>query len=282
MIAHKPLPQKRIPPRTQSRTRAMTIGIGMLCNGGVVIAADTQVVYSDGSTSQMCKVRTASLQHAAFAAAFASSDVPATETLLSDIFDDLRKSTITSLSECEMCVRTQMVKWDSSHPHGAPDTEFILGAAMQGESALYHCRPPNSMNRKEYIAVGQGAAIVDPIRSIFFLDCKGPKTTLRQVAYLMFRAKNDYASACGGLTNGIFLKHSPPSIFEISTSSMLISERSGFPIDGALKETMAALIDGELPDLQNSRNADRAKQTWGFLTNTREVIEDDGTVRKLP
>ena len=101
-----------------------------------------------------------------------------------------------------------MVKWSTSHPHGQPATEFILGIAIAGTHCLYHCEPPSSMNRKEYIAIGQGAAIVNPIRSILFRQGSGPRTTLKEIAYLMFRAKNDYASVCGGLTNAIFLRAS--------------------------------------------------------------------------
>lgn len=277
----KPLPTRF----TQKRLggKPMTIGIGMLCAGGAIIAADTRAVYSDGSTSHIRKVTIAQSDDAAFVAAFASSDVPSTETLLSDIFSKLKQHRVTTLRACEESVRSQMLKWDAAHPHGAPDTEFIFGAALLEGHALYHCRPPNSMNPKPYIAIGQGAAIVDPLHSILFRDQKGPRTTLRQMAYLMFRAKTDYGSACGGKTNAIFLKSDPPSAFEIGTASMAIAELSGTHIDAALRETTGSLFSGALPtETKAINNAAQSLKSKGFLTNARQVIEEDGTIRQLP
>jgi hypothetical protein len=266
----------------ERKAKAMTIGIGMLCEGGAVIASDTRAVYSDGSTSNIRKIRTAISQNAAYVAAFASGDVPATETLLSDIFSDLRQRNRTTLAECEDTVRFQMAKWDASHPHGAPDTEFLFAVALPNEHALYHCRPPNSMNQKSYFAIGQGAAITDPIRNIFFQSRKGPKTTLRQIAYLMYRAKNDYGSACGGLTNAVFIKSGSPSAFEITSSSMSMAEHSSVWIDGALRETLASIFSGALPT--ETRIISDAVGYWKgkvFLTDARQVIEDEGSIRQL-
>ena len=260
----------------------MTIGIGMLCEGGAVIAADTRAVYSDGSTSNIRKIRTATSSNAAYAAAFASEDVSATETLLSDIFSDLKQNSTTILAECENTVRAQMIKWDASHPHGAPGTEFIFAATLPTEYALYHCKPPNSMNRKTYFAVGQGAAITDPIRNIFFRGRRGPRTTLQEVAYLMFRAKTDYGSACGGNTIAVFLKSSPPSVHEISVHSMSVAERSSAWIDDALQDTMGALLSGALPaSTKNIEFAAESCRMCGFVTNGRQAIEEDGSIRQL-
>jgi hypothetical protein len=271
-----PVPRHR---PVKKRVR-MTIGIGMLCAGGMIIAADTRGTYTDGATNQVRKVRIAMSADAAVVAAFASSDVPSAETLLSDIFSDLKRDCIASLSDCEITVRAQMIKWEASHPHGAPETEFILGVALLGEQALYRCHPPTSMNRKAYIAIGQGAVIVDPICNIFFRERTGPKTTLRQIAYLMFRAKNDYGSTCGGLTNAVFLKSSPPSAFEVSIHSMSSAERSSVLLDKALRKTMGFLLSGSLPP--SVEDMERACWPRGFLTDGRRVIEDDGSIRELP
>lgn len=283
----------RTAPRTSIRVRReqpvltkrprMTVGIGMLCEGGAIIAADTRTVYSDGATSQMRKIRTATSQDAVYITAFSSEDVPATETLLSDIFHDLQHLNITALTECEDVVRAQMARWVAAHPNGAPTTEFLFAAALLNEHALYHCQPPNSMNRKSYFAIGQGAAITDPIRKIFFRNERGPRRTLWRIAYMMFRAKTDYGSACGGLTNAAFLKWQPPTLFEISSLSMSLAEQAGASIDMALEETMDSVLSGTIPiPREQVESAIESCQFRGFVTNNRQVIEEDGSVRQLP
>lgn len=271
--------QKR-PERAEAKGLKMTIGIGMLCEGGIVIAADTRTVCTDGSTAHMRKIQMAALPDSVFVAAFSSENVPATETLLSDIFSELKAHSVTSLSECEDVVRAQMVRWDASHPHGSPYTEFVFGAVLAAEHGLYYCQPPNSMNRKAYKAVGQGAAIVDPIYHILFRERKGPKTTLQQIAYLMFRAKQDYGSACGGLTNAVFLKSSPPGAYEVSIHHMSAAERSSVWLDVALQKMTDSLLSGS--PFPSAESMGSGRLTWGFVTDKRQTIEDDGSIRELP
>jgi len=257
----------------------------MLCDGGIVVAADTRTVYADGSTAHMRKIKVASSADAAFVAAFASSDVPSTETLLTDIFSDLNSEARTSLPKCEEAVRAQMAKWDASHPHGAPDTEFIFAAALPNDHALYHCRPPNAMNRKAYIAIGQGAAIVDPIRNILFKEKRGPRTTLKEIAYLMYRAKNDYGSACGGETFAAFLRATPPAAIEVKYMSL--AEKASVRIDEAMRRVLGAIFSDSKESQDSLTQAvDDGNYVYRkmikFLTHSREEIADDGSIHPLP
>src|ERR1039458_5000910 len=265
----------------------MTIGIGMVCKGGLVIAADTRSVCVDGSTAHMRKLRIKTSTNSAIVATFAASDVRSTETLLGDIFRDLDSTAFCSLEECEGVVRSQMVKWSASHPHGAPETEFILGVAVAGAHCLYHCQPPNAMTRKGYIAIGQGGAIVDPFRAILFVDRHGPKTTLLEIAYLMRRAQTEYGSGGGGLANAVVLRAKPLAAFEVRSVSMARAEGWSVNCDIAMRAVSGALISGskESQDCVMKVVGDgiRHSQILRFmLTDSREEIEDDGSIRPLP
>jgi len=197
MISPKPLPRRF---QVDKKTTPMTIGIGMLCAQGAVIAADTRISRPDGSTDSARKVRIEKSANGVFVVAYASDDANAAKTLLDDLMGDLVQSDPSTLREVEGLVRPQMAKWAAAYPYGVPNTELILGASVsapwvperqnRGGLGLYFYQPPNTMNRKHflesdpstYIGIGQGSSIADPLYKSLFGSMTGPKTCLKQIA----------------------------------------------------------------------------------------------------
>ena len=156
----------------------MTIAIGTLCSDGLIVAADTRVVMSDGATSEGIKVHTGVSAACSFVIANATDDGNAANTLIPDIINELKEEEdLHSLTGVEANMRGTMAKWTSQHPHGAPAVQLIMGVYVNhpsnpvepkngGGLALYFCEPPNTMvhkgefdNSRGYIAIGAGSVV---------------------------------------------------------------------------------------------------------------------------
>src|SRR5579863_285352 len=147
-IAPKPLHRPaKLPARKPNR---MTIAIGMLCEGGLAIAADTQATNADGTTYDRAKVKVQKTAKGLFAAAFSGEDLNATEMLINDFLIDLNLLDPQSIFGVEDAIRNRMLQWSAIFQ--AKDerlyTGFVLGARVAGNSvnpsklALYFCEPP--------------------------------------------------------------------------------------------------------------------------------------------
>jgi hypothetical protein len=285
----------------------MTIAIGMLCSQGAVIAADSRTTGSDSLTHDERKIRVENSSSGVFVTAFSASDANAARMLLNDTFDELLQSDLRTLKEIEETVRPVMAKWAASYPHGNPQVEFILGAALTtswtperntcGGIGLYHCEPPASMTKKHYletlpstyVAIGEGASITDPIyRSTFGGGIDTPTMSLKRIAYLMYRAKRDFASVCGGRTNAVFLRENPPAGFEILPSYLDQAERMGPNLDMIFELTSRAVFapskqSAEERTAHLSRTIDFVTgwRKLRFLTQFNQEIGDDGIVRQF-
>ncbi len=240
----------------------MTIAIGRLCTEGLIIAADTRVVMSDGATSDAVKVHTDISPTGQFVIANATGDGNAANTLIPDILDELKRDDPQTLGAVETNVRATMARWVSQHPHGAPSIQMIFGAYVDrvvspdrrsgGGIGLYFCEPPNTMVKKEvvddsrgYIAVGLGASITDPIFRLLFFAPDSFRTTLLQISYLMYHAKKDMASGCGGYTNAVFLKYGHRFPVWIDRACMTIAEQTGDYLDIYLRQTAWSVVAAE-------------------------------------
>lgn len=201
----------------------MTIAIGMLCDEGLIIAADTMAALTDGTTRQAVKIHEAFTDSFACVIANAAADGNAVNTLVPDILADLRKKNLSCFADAEKSIRNSMFQWADQFRQGNPDTQLIIGISiirpsvpdvrLGGGIRLYYGEPPNTMLPVElndastgYVGAGMGASITDPIfRTLFGMEVS-VNVALRQTAYLMYRAKKDAASSCGGETHAVVLK----------------------------------------------------------------------------
>jgi len=202
-------------------------------------------------------------QTCSFVIANATEDGNAANTLIPDIIGELEQDDPQNLFDAEINVRATMARWVSQHPHGAPPVQLILGIHVDrpqfpggrngGGIELYFCEPPNTMVRKTalddcrgYVAVGAGSVVTDPLYRALFGGPASTRARLLQISYLMYRAKKDMASACGGKTNAVILrcKHEYP--IWVSNLQMDLAEMHGEHFDQVLGQSAWAMI-GDFP-----------------------------------
>src|ERR1035437_11022378 len=92
----------------------MTIAIGALCQDGLIVAADTRIVCSDGSTYDACKVSEAVTNHGAFVIANSADDGNAATTLVSQIMADFKSIDPKTLMEAEDTVINRMTVFSAA------------------------------------------------------------------------------------------------------------------------------------------------------------------------
>ena len=90
MIFSKPLTPLHKLDRPARKPKRMTIGIGMYCEEGLIVAADTQLAMTDGSTRMGKKVHQAIADSGVYVTANATEDGNAANTLIPDILTDLQ------------------------------------------------------------------------------------------------------------------------------------------------------------------------------------------------
>jgi hypothetical protein len=272
----------------------MTIVIGMLCQGGVVIAADTQMTWPDGTTYDATKIQSAAFATGALAVAYTCLNANAAESLVRDLTLDVTMTSPKSLFGLEEIIKDRMAQWSKAYtvPNDRPDVALIVGARVNGENGgefgLYLCEPPGTVVRKTaensqgYVATGAGQIVTDPMfRTLFGLPV-APRVCLAQVSYLMHRAKKDCRGACGGETDAVLLSadHSEP--LWIQRPLMKMAEfRSGF-LDKALAHVASKVLSRHGFD-DESRFAElfdpkAANKLFGssplFIARTGEVIRE--------
>jgi hypothetical protein len=289
-------------PFLRKGVRHMTIAIGMLCGHGAVIAADTKMVHGDGTTHTARKVRIERSANGAFVVAFAAADVNAVRTLLDDIFEELLAIDPATLREVEDVVRPQMAKWAAAYTHNLPEIELILAASvrapwaperhLRGGIGLYFCQPPNTMLLKHYppdpstyIGIGGGASVTDPIFKTLFGSMANPRACLKQVAYMMYRAKIDHGQFCGGATNAVFIQEGGAAVLEILPVYMHIAEGYGNLFDSVLNTASMGLLSPSLESALKFRDLVGSYletmdgyRSIRFLNQFRQEIGDEGII----
>jgi hypothetical protein len=291
----KPLPTK-IPWRQKGK-RPLTIAIGMLCAEGAIIAADTRIVMTDGTTREGTKISQVIAKTGVYVIANATSDGNAANTLIPDLLTDLQKDDPKSFAQAEKVMRRSMTEWAKQYPHGIPSIEIILAVNINREQQsdirsgggirLYHCEPPNTMvpidrnnSSAGYIAIGGGASITDPIfRTLFSTLCTA-NGGLQQIAYLMYRAKKDAASICGGSTEALLLKSEFGEPLWVESVHMETAEMYGEIFDFCLHMTACGVLAesdeaaeklGDILKL-NFTNHGRLFRSHRFLTDFGEDV----------
>jgi 20S proteasome alpha/beta subunit len=189
----------------------MTIAIGTEFDGGAIVCADTKVSASDGATTDASKVFLAITRtRRMYVLADSAEDAYAARMLAGEI------SNAISLAEkpfrIEEIVKRVMGPWyNGYHYVHPPQIQFLLAFTQQGweRAMLYFCEPPNTVSYGSPIAIGKGSRAVDPALDILTPIGKeklDAKSALVKLAYLMYLAKRDEGTACGGETYAIVIK----------------------------------------------------------------------------
>jgi hypothetical protein len=185
----------------------MTIGIGALYSNGVIVAADSKVVFSDGSTDTDAKLSLSmSPERAMLAIANAAEDGHAAKTAASKIgsaFIDANREE----KSPEILLGNAMGRWYRSYGNSqAPVLEFLVGKVIVDEWAgLYYLQPPSTILVKAPMAIGRGARPVEPLLDLISNEKNSLKPQLLLIAYLMHLAKEQEGSACGGQTTALVI-----------------------------------------------------------------------------
>ena len=231
----------------------MTIAIGMVFGGGIIVAADTNEVLSDGSKRQAQKVRIASTDTACLAIAHATEDGNAAKTLVTHLIADIEGNAVRSWAFLESLLSDRMTQWAGAF-YKPPSVQLVVGGRINGSGmALYFCEPPNSvvLQVSGYLGIGSGASVTDPLCKLLFPSLVAPaRARLTQLAYLMHRAKEDSA-LCGGKTTAAIV----PSDIKIGpgwvlTGSMEKAEENSKAFDFLLQSTAGAATASDEENLQ--------------------------------
>lgn len=221
----------------------MTIALGVICRDGLIIAADTRFATTEGfMQDDGCKVTAFLTPSGVFVTAYTSESGTAGETLVNEITADLKEHDPCSWNAVEQWLKASMVRWYSEYRE-EPKTQVIIGAFVNRETALYFCQPPNTVNRNStgYLGIGVGASVTDPLFRTLFGSLVSPHVCLREISYLMHRAKKENAF-CGGHTDAVFLKKEYSKPLLIERRDMAQAEAFGSRVDTALAKTATAVV----------------------------------------
>lgn len=286
MIAVKPSIPPRKTERPARKPKRMTIAIGMLCQGGVVVAADMQMTRPDGSTYDASKIQTATTSNCALAIAYTCVNMNAAESLVRDLISDVKMASPQSLFGLEEVIKNRIGEWSKIYTiqDDRPDVGLIIGARVNGEIGLYVCEPPGTVvqktfeNSNGYAAEGAGTIITDPLFRTLFGSLVSPRVCLGQMSYLMYRAKKDCHGACGGGTDAVLItkEHSEP--LWIERPLLKQAEFRGRFLDETLAKVASAVLSRrKLDDISGFAGIFDIYQNQLanlFRARTGEVIRD--------
>jgi 20S proteasome alpha/beta subunit len=233
----------------------VTIAIGTRFTGGVIVCADSKVVASDGATTDQSKVSLSlTATKRIFGIADAAEDGNAAKMLAGEIMNAVCDSQ--SPYKLAPDVTSVMASWYNSYGvTQPPQLQFILGAVVIGHEGgnVYLCEPPATvLNTIGPVAIGRGARAVEPLLSVLTGVGGSPfalKPTLLRLAYLMYRAKKDEGSACGGNTHAIVISVKGGFAF-IEHEEMKKAEEIAADIDTLLRDAYQKIMGAEKPEIQ--------------------------------
>src|SRR5713226_288735 len=94
--------------RLSGKRKAMTIALGLLCEGGAIVAADTKVVDTNGTITHAYKVFHFVGKNAAFAIANASNDAYAALAMIRKIQATLQGTAFKNWQDVEEVIAYEM------------------------------------------------------------------------------------------------------------------------------------------------------------------------------
>jgi hypothetical protein len=224
----------------------MTIAIGTRYDDGAIVCADTKVVSTDGSTSTGRKAFVSvSSNQLSCAVANAADDAHAAKMLASYIADAVGSSL--AWTDVPNKIKKIMTDWYSAFGAVKPPLlHFLLASGGKDHSELYFCEPPNTvLSCHESMAIGQGARPLDNITSHLFWPwlAGGVKGALLKLAFLMYRAKTEEGSACGGATTTLIVTKRGRFAF-IPSGEMEAAENLAKNVEDWLMEIRKSVLGG--------------------------------------
>jgi len=123
---------------------------------------------------------------------------------------------------------------------------FVQGLGMQ----LYFCEPPKTVVSKlleEYASAGAGYSVTDSLHStlLFRTSHLSPQLVLRQIAYLMYRAKKELASFCGGDTTAYYICEDGRPVEMVCCPDFAKAEKAMSQLDCIFEMTMRVALGSE-------------------------------------
>jgi hypothetical protein len=227
--------------------KAVTIAIGAVFDGGTAVCADTKIVATDGATSSGSKVSLSlTPKKMTYAVANAAEDGRAATMLAGEMTNAACDSD--SYEVLLIKLKEVMTAWYSAYGVMKPSApQFLLACGGKRTSNLFFCEPPNTVLRiSDVIAIGQGGRPIEPIMQTLFWPIPkfGVKSALLRLAYLMYRAKAEEGSACGGNTTAVIVTKDGAFTF-VKDEEMQKAEVLASKVDSFLTDTCKQLLTSE-------------------------------------
>jgi 20S proteasome alpha/beta subunit len=203
----------------------MTIAIGTLYNDGIIVCADTKAVASDWATTDETKISIfdAEGERGVFVIADAADDAHAARMLADEIGGAVYRAVHPADPGPE--IKSVMSDWYRAYGvQKPPGIEFLLGCVIPArgpdqECVIFRCEPPATVvENYAPVVIGQGARAVAPILSLLSaiteydtandIPHNDLRMSLIRLAFMMYRAKRDEGSFCGGDTETIVVPKS--------------------------------------------------------------------------
>jgi hypothetical protein len=220
--------------RLLKRNSRLTIAIGADYYGGIIICADTKVVATDGATTADMKL-SIGLASKMVVVANAAEDGHAA-TMLADEIIFAIANTRTEEEE-QQNIKQVMTTWHNSYgAQAAPHLQFIIGVTSGNLERILLCEPPATVLECHPVAIGRGARAVEPFLHIpdgLIPHSASMRATLLRLAFLMYRAKKDEGSACGGDTHAAVMPKGG-MFFLVPKEEMAVAEKLAAEIDGLM------------------------------------------------
>jgi hypothetical protein len=230
----------------------LTIAIGTDYNEGIIICADSKVVASDGATTTDMKISLVMGPPRRMVAVATAAEDARAATMLAE---SISLAAGNPDADPDKDIKPIMTAWHNAYgKQQAPQLQFILGDAAH--KAIYLCEPPATVLECCPLAIGRGARAVEPYMDIpdGLVPHSAPmRATLLRLAFLMYRAKKDEGSACGGHTHTVILPQKG-GFFMVSRQDMAAAEQLAAEIDG-LMLSAARMITTDLAVPGGSSNS---------------------------
>jgi hypothetical protein len=225
----------------------MTLAIGMQCQGGLILAADTRLAYDSGPISEGGKLTGFCSKTGTFAIAQSSYDAHAADTLMSEVRTNIETADPQTFTALERAIKKTMARWYAPVYDNRPVIQLLFGASLQQEKdrGLYFCEPPSTVSPVwGYKAIGDGRSISDPIYSTWFQ--KGSPwplhASLCQLSYMMHKGKELLPASIGGDTDVAVLTEPATVPYWIERLDMKTAEGHGVILDGFMTSFASLLM----------------------------------------
>ncbi|HEY4905204.1 MAG TPA: hypothetical protein VIH89_17135 [Candidatus Sulfotelmatobacter sp.] len=141
----------------------------------------------------------------------------------------------------ELGIKAVMTAWHNAYgAQPAPHLQFIVGVVTPNIGHVLLCEPPATVIEGAPVAIGRGARAVEPFLDLqhrFLQDGSQPmRAALLRLAFLMYHAKKQEGSACGGDTHAVILPKNGIITF-VNSEDMADAEDLARQVDELMVQT---------------------------------------------